>query len=69
MSGYTRDQPIWWQHRNNDPLKALFVAYRAKQVIIDVVSDDKSKRRKHVYLTEIQPREEIQKNEGLQEEY
>lgn len=56
---YTRDMPIWWLEQ-----EAIFVGYRKKRVVIDVLQDTKGKPRRIVDLTTIRPR--VQK--GQQEE-
>ena len=62
---YTRNQPIWWHRRQKEPEKALFIAYRNKSVVIDVLFPDGSTQHKIARLEAIQPREET--NEGQQE--
>lgn len=55
---YTRGQSIWWRRRNNPPEKALFVGYREKTVIIEIMLPNGDTRRKIARLEAIQPREE-----------
>lgn len=52
---YTRDQPIWWLEQ-----KAVFVAYRKKKIVIDVLQARNGKPRRMVELATIRPRKETQ---------